>query len=208
MTAEQKIPVLIATKNPGKFREIMEVLHDLDRFHFLRIQDLSLKGDPEENGSSYEENSLIKARYFFEKSGGQITIAEDSGIEVEALQNELGVKTRRWGAGEKASDGEWLEYFLRRMETNKNKKAKFICLSTIIWGKGSGELIQFRGETSGIILGESQCSIPEGIPISAVFLPDGEEKVYAALSPNEKNRISHRGKAMHQVKDFLESRFQ
>jgi len=195
--------LLIATGNRGKFTEIMEVLHDLKNFEFISLFDLGIENDVEESGTTYEENSLLKARYFFEKTGF-MTLAEDSGIEVEALKNELGVKTRRWGAGERASDADWLKFFLERMADEENKHAKFICVPTLIWGSKSDEMVQFRGETWGAILDAPQTEIPYGIPISSVFLPDGAEKVYAALTLQEKNAISHRGKAMHEVKIFLQ----
>lgn len=198
--------ILIATGNQGKYKEILEVLHDLENIEFISLQDLGMDNNAEENGDTYEANSLIKAKHFFEKTG-MITLSEDSGIEVEALQNELGVQTRRWGAGEDASDEEWLEYFLQRMSREENKRAKFICVPTIMWGDSENGHIQFRGETWGTILEKPQCPIPHGIPISSVFLADGSEKVYAALSTAEKNSISHRGKAMHEVKEFLKKKF-
>ncbi|MBI5414115.1 non-canonical purine NTP pyrophosphatase [Candidatus Peregrinibacteria bacterium] len=214
-----KKKLLIATGNKGKYKEIMEVLHDLEGFEFVSLADLHLINDAEEDGKTYEENSLKKAKHFFKKIG-LITLSEDSGIEIEALKDELGVKTRRWGAGENASDKEWLVYFLERMRHEKNKRAKFICVSTIMWAyeghdlisgvarpRATHKMIQFRGETWGTLLDSPQCEIPHGIPISSVFLPDGEKEVYAVLSPHEKNKISHRGKAMHEVKKFLEEKF-
>lgn len=196
--------ILIATGNEGKYREILEVLGDLHDFEFLSLRDLQFTNDVEESGETYEANSLLKAQYFFEKTG-IITLAEDSGIEVEALKGELGVQTRRWGAGAEASDAQWLEHFLERMKREENRKAKFISVPTLIWGTGENERQQFRGETWGTLAFEPQCPIPKGIPISAVFVADGQSTVYAALSPEEKNAISHRGKAMHELKDFLDS---
>lgn len=195
--------ILIATGNKGKFTEIMEVLRDMKGIQFLSLSDVNLENDVEETGITYEDNSLLKAQYFYEKTKIP-TLAEDSGIEVEALKNELGVKTRRWGAGEKASDEEWLDFFLQRLEREENRRAKFVCVPTFIWGESEDERWQTRGETWGTILDAPQCPIPHGIPISAVFRADGAEKVYAALSPEEKNQISHRGIAMEKTKKFLE----
>ncbi len=184
----------------------MEVLGELKDIDFVSLSDLGYKNDTEENGETYEANSLIKAEHFYKKTG-MITMGEDSGIEVEALQNELGVHTRRWGAGEDASDEEWLTYFLRRMKQEGNKRAKFVCVPTIIWGEGLESRKQFRGETWGEILDEPECDLLPGIPISSVFRADGSNKVYAALSTEEKNQISHRGKAMGEVKEFLRANF-
>jgi len=84
--------ILIATSNKGKFKEIMEILGDLP-YEFMSLDDLNLSGDCEENADSFEGNALLKARYYFQKSG-LMTLTEDSGIIVDALQGELGVKTR------------------------------------------------------------------------------------------------------------------
>lgn len=193
--------VLIATSNKGKFREMMEVLGDLP-FSFLRLDDVGLPGDCEENADSFEGNALLKARYYREKSG-LITIAEDSGILVDALDGELGIKTRRWGAGESASDEEWIQYFLEKMSDVPFQKrgAKFVCCSAIIDDQGAEHL--FRGETAGVITQQLEAPIYHGLPLSSCFKPVGLEKVYSALTPEEKNTVSHRGKAMRQVHDWL-----
>ncbi|MFH0820830.1 MAG: non-canonical purine NTP pyrophosphatase, partial [Candidatus Peregrinibacteria bacterium] len=94
--------ILIATRNMGKFKELMEVLHRLP-YEFVSLNDLQIEGDVEEVGQIYEENAVLKAEYFGKKANLP-TIADDSGIHIDALAGELGVKTRRWGAGEKAND--------------------------------------------------------------------------------------------------------
>ena len=90
--------LLIGTNNKGKHIEISEVLGELD-LELLSPADLQIEIDPEETGSTYAENALLKARHFFEHGGSVPTIADDSGIVVEALQGEMGIHTRRWGAG-------------------------------------------------------------------------------------------------------------
>jgi XTP/dITP diphosphohydrolase len=193
--------VLIATSNKGKFREMMEILDDLP-FEFLRLDDAGLTGDCEENADTFEGNAIQKARYYWGKSG-LVTVAEDSGILVDALEGELGIKTRRWGAGEKADDQEWIRYFLERMRDVPLQKrgAKFVCCSAIIDDAGKEHL--FRGETPGLITQDLEAPIYEGLPLSSCFRPAGMMKVYSALSIEEKNQVSHRGKAMKQVKEWL-----
>ncbi len=191
--------ILIGTHNFGKFKELMEVLEDLP-FNFVSLNDEKFDGDVEEDGDSYEANAIIKAEYF----GRQLnlpTIADDSGIIVDAIQGELGIHTRRWGAGAEASDEEWLKYFLNRISAEKNKQAKFI--SVIAVYRPNEETLTFRGECKGTILPKPQVSLEPGIPLSAVFLPEGKDQVFSALSKNEKNEISHRGKAIKQCYDFL-----
>lgn len=193
--------LLIATFNPGKFHEIMEILDGLS-LKVLFLGDLKiLDKDFIEDGKTFKDNAYKKAKYFFDKAK-IMTLAEDSGVLVDALKDELGVKTRRWGAGEKASDQEWIDYFMKRMEGEKNRVAKFICSAYLI---GNGIEKNFEGETDGVITEKIMAPLLSGLPLSSCFLPDGCEKVYAALTAVEKNEISHRGKAMKQIRNYLES---
>lgn len=193
--------LLIATFNPGKFHEITEILNGLS-LKVLFLGDLKITDkDFTEDGKTFKENAYKKAKYFFDKTK-IMTLAEDSGILVEALKDELGVKTRRWGAGEKASDQEWIDYFMKRMDGEKNKTAKFICSAYLI---GDGIEKNFEGETDGVITEKIMAPLLPGLPLSSCFLPDGHDKVYAALTAVEKNEISHRGKAMKQIKNYLQS---
>lgn len=195
--------LLVATKNPGKFREISEVL-DGTGFELIFLGDLVFDdGDFVEDGETFRENAFKKAKYYFLKAEMPV-LAEDSGIIVEALKGELGVKTRRWGAGANVSDDEWVEYFLRRMENEENRNAEFICCACIIFNENEKEF--FDGETRGKISKKLLTPIIKGLPLSSCFVPDGFEKAYAELSTNEKNKVSHRGKALHKVRDFLISR--
>ena len=193
--------ILIATHNQGKFKELMEVLHDLP-FEFVSLKELGITEDVEENGKEYEDNAIIKAE-FFGKLTNLPTIADDSGINIDALKGELGVKTRRWGAGEHANDKEWLDYFLNRMNTETNKKAEFI--SVVAFYRPNEESITFRGECIGEILDKPQIELEPGIPLSAVFLPEGKDKVFSALGTEEKNKISHRGKAIKKCYEYLQN---
>lgn len=205
--------ILLATKNPGKFKEMKEAFKGLPfKFVFLGNSALPLgldDGDFVEDGRTFAENAEKKACYYGEKTG-LMTLGEDSGILVDALEGELGVQTRRWGAGEKVSDKEWVEYFLERMKDVPAIKrgAKFVCCACVFAG---GQAVPtgrqahfFEGETHGRITKKLEAPIKEGVPLSSCFIPDGLDKVYSALSPEEKNRVSHRGKAMAKVRRMLE----
>lgn len=194
--------ILLATGNIGKANEMLEVLQSLP-CEFLTLADLNLENDAQEIGETHEENALIKARYFFQKTKLP-TIGEDSGITVDALRGELGIHTRRWGAGEQANDQEWLDYFLDIMSNENNRKATFYCASAFVFQNDEMHLEKiFTGETKGKLTTEPQCPLPAGIPISALFIPENHTRVYAALNNNEKNAISHRGKTMKQLKEYL-----
>ena len=205
--------LLLATTNPGKFLEIKAGLSDLP-FQLLFLPDLEIKTDFEEIGETYEANALAKARHFFNLTG-ITTLADDSGIEIESLKGEMGVKTRRWGAGEKTSDEDWIDYFLKRMSAftlPEERRAKFVCVLALVSknhhplapsSPEEGEFL-FRGESSGVITPNLQAPIKSGVPLSSCFLPDGCDKVYSALSEEEKGRISHRGRALKKLKQHLE----
>ncbi|MFH1284802.1 MAG: non-canonical purine NTP pyrophosphatase [Candidatus Peregrinibacteria bacterium] len=191
--------LLIATYNPGKFLEITEAMAGISvKPIFLRDLGVDNFGLAED-GVSFRENAEKKALFFAEKTG-MLTMAEDSGIVVDALAGELGVTTRRWGAGENASDQEWIEFFMKRMRDESLRTAKFVCCACL---KGDGVFEFFEGETWGKITERLEAPIIPGLPLSSCFLPEGCNEVYAAMSESEKNKISHRGKAMRAVAEFL-----
>ncbi|MDB4979111.1 MAG: deoxyribonucleotide triphosphate pyrophosphatase [Candidatus Peribacteria bacterium] len=168
--------------------------------------DLGITNFPEEHGDTFEANALEKARFYFEQTAFRQAqcdsiLADDSGIIVEALQNELGIHTRRWGAGKNATDREWIEYFLERMQKEENKRARFVCVLAFIDPLGEEHL--FQGTCDGIITSTLEADYLPGLPISACFKPNGLDKVYSALGIEEKNSISHRGRAMQKLRDFL-----
>lgn len=191
--------VLIATHNPGKFDEIRGFLKGFS-WEVVSLENLGIHEEFVEQADSFEENALGKARFYRELSGLP-TFADDSGIFVEALKGELGVKTRRWGAGEQASDEEWLSFFLKRMEREENRRAHFICAAAY---SAPDEERVCLGDTVGTLCLEAQVPLKAGIPLSSVFLPEGCAKVYAALSLEEKNALSHRGKAFKNLISLLQ----
>ena len=172
----------------------------------ISLADAGFNDEVEEYGETHKQNAILKARYFYEKTGGIPVLGEDSGVHVDAFPGELGVKTRRWGEFENATDEEWIENFLRAMadKTPEKRGAKFVCCAAIILDKKSCETPHiFEGETRGMITKKLEAPLSAGIPVSSCFRPEGCDKVYAALSVEEKNRVSHRGKAMAAVRDFL-----
>jgi len=191
--------VLIATSNPGKHKEILSALLPLEGIDFVTLNDLGIKVDVAETGQSYAENALIKAREYFAHSRIP-TIAEDSGMEVSALKGELGVQTRYWGAGAEATDEEWLAHFMNRMQHEQDRDARFVCHAVYIDKDGHQS---FEGECLGAVTRDIEGPVLPGIPLSAVFKPIGAGLVYSSMGEEEKNKLSHRGKAMKSLRDFL-----
>lgn len=190
--------ILIASKNQGKFAEIAALLAPLNA-NFYSPSDLGIVGDFEESGETFEENALGKARFFGEQAG-MLTVADDSGIFINILADELGVKTRRWGAGSEVSDEEWLEFFMERMKDEQDRRAKFVCAAALV---SPEEEMVFFSETPGMISERLEAPIKAGIPLSSVFRPEGYDRVYSALTRDEKNVLSHRGKAFSQMLTHL-----
>lgn len=168
-------------------------------------ESLHITEKPKETGATYAENAIQKARFYCER-GGIPTLADDSGIVVDALQNELGIHTRRWGKGPDATDYEWIQFFLERMRTEENRKARFLC--TLAYIDAAGLLHTFEGSCDGMITLELEADYLPGLPISACFKPDGYDRVFSALSTNKKNQISHRGRALNLFKEFLTKTFE
>lgn len=205
--------ILIATKNRGKFGEIAGVLEEIPGAEVFFLGDIDDDLAVEENGKTHAENAKIKAAHYFEKYGVGVeghfdfVLGEDSGIYVDALASELGLHTRRWGAGKNATDEEWLAYFLEEMNKRcargEGRGAKFVCNACLM---GDGICEFFDGETLGTITGRSMAPVLGGLPLSSVFMPDGFDVVYSVLSREEKNAISHRGQAVSKVKKFLDGR--
>ena len=194
--------LLIATTNEGKKKELLEAFqkYGLFGFEFLSLRDVAVLGEPNENAETFEGNALIKAQFFAEQTGIP-TLGEDSGLIVSAFPEKFGVRTRR--EINAATDEKWLEAFLKMLEAEDDRGATFYS-ATAFFAPKTKESATFLGTTSGKILTEPQADLEPGIPVSAVFLANGQEKVYSALSRDEKNEISHRGKSVKQLVEFLQ----
>lgn len=191
--------LLLGTHNAGKRTEMRQALSDCGCV-FIEPEEVGIVDAPEETGTTFAENAVAKSRFFFEHSRLP-SVSDDSGIVVEALANELGIHTRRWGAGAHATDAEWIEHFLRRMEQEENRRARFVC--AIAFTDGAGGTHLFEGACDGVITPTLEAGYLSGLPISACFRPDGFTQVYSALSIELKNSTSHRGKALRGFADML-----
>ena len=195
--------LLIGTSNKGKIDEILSVFDGLD-FEFLvdGKDGVLLDHNVVEDGESYEENAQKKAEHYFSQMG-VLTVSEDSGIVVDALKGELGLKTRRWGAGEDATDKEWIDYFLNVLKDVPDEKrtARMVCVACV--KTVNGDVRFFKGVVEGVLTRELRAPIHRGLPVSSCFIPEGFSDVHSNLLVEEKNLVSHRGKAMRLVRGFL-----
>ena len=180
--------VIAATKNKNKLREFGEILKG---FQIISQEEAGIDIDVEETGTTFEENSLLKAQAIYEKSGIP-AIADDSGLCVDALGGEPGVYSARYG-GEGLDDEDRVQLLLKNMKDIPDEKrtARFVCAITMVSDDG---IITARGECEGRInyapVGEN------GFGYDPVFYMEEYDKTTAQMTPNEKNAVSHRGKAL------------
>ncbi len=195
---------VIATENKHKLKEIGAILKDFN-LEVLSIKDVGLEGlEVTEDGSTFEENALIKARAVMEKTG-KLAIADDSGLEVDILNGRPGIYSARF-AGENATDDQNNERLLELLEgvPLHNRTARFVCSMAAVFP--DGEIIVLRGECPGIIAFEPRGK--EGFAYDPLFIVKECDKTFAELGEEGKNKVSHRALALRKLKEKLRVRLQ
>ncbi len=189
---KEQIILVIATRNKGKSDEIKALLKDFP----VEIRDLNDFGpipEIEEDGSSFEENAYKKAA-FTAKVLGLPALADDSGLEVEALGGKPGVHSARF-AGPDASDDENNAKLLDEMRGVKNRKARFVCVISI--AVPTGFALTYEGTCEGVILEEPRGT--SGFGYDPLFYYPPAEKTFAEMTMEEKSKVSHRGMALREL---------
>ena len=189
---------VLATANPGKIQEMREMLPNRD-IQIVTRDDLGIELVVDETGSTFRENALIKAKAICEVSGLP-AIADDSGLIVDALDGGPGVNTSSFGGTELDGKQRYL-YLIEQLSGVEHRNAKFVC--TIVCVFPDGEVLTAEGECSGYITREPRGE--NGFGYDPVFCADGYNQTMAELEPEEKHRISHRGKALKEFAQALES---
>lgn len=194
------LQLLAATSNKNKIREFMDMIPDIkEKVCILSLDQIPGAPPLSESGRTFEENSAEKAcgasRY-----ADMAAFADDSGLEVRALNGEPGVFSARY-AGEHADDKARIAKLLDNLKGKEDRSARFVCVISLAY---RGNLVaQFRGECSGKIIDEPRGE--NGFGYDPVFVPDGYDKTFAELPPEVKDSISHRAKAFAQAADFIRS---
>ncbi len=195
--------IIFATGNEGKMREIREILSDLP-YEILSMKEAGLVSDPEENGETFEENALIKARALHEALGDQvvdtIVMADDSGLEIDALPDVLGVKSARF----MGHDTDYViknKRILEMMEgvAEEKRSARFVAVIAAVFP--DGREVTKRGVMEGRI--GYEISGNGGFGYDPIFFLPEFNKTSADITAEEKNAISHRGKALRMMKEEL-----
>jgi len=189
--------LVFATNNKHKVREISDLLDS--NFRILGLADLNITEDIPEEAETLEENALFKARYVHEKTGKNV-FADDTGLEVVALGGAPGVYSARY-AGENKSFDDNIEKLLREMNGADDRSARFRTVIALIL---DGTEYLFEGTVDGEITRERRGN--GGFGYDPVFLASGYDRTFAEIPLSEKNKISHRAKAMRQLLDFLNIR--
>jgi len=181
--------ILVATSNPGKFREIKEGLSPLN-WQLLSLLDFPFQMPPE-NGSTFEDNAILKAAYA-SKHSGLPTIADDSGLQVEALRGEPGVYSARFGG--KQTDIERNIYLLERLKNVPRDKRQAKFMAVLVIAHPDGYLEMYKGETQGEILEAPRGDW--GFGYDPLFYVPEAGRTFAEMTLEEKAQYSHRGKAV------------
>ncbi len=191
--------LLVGTQNPGKLIEIKSVIGDLP-YQIVSLADVPRIVTPPEDTDSYSENAIIKARSYALQTSF-LTLADDSGLEVDALHGAPGVLSARY-AGEGASDADRRALLLAelRRSHSDSRGARFVCAVAI--ANASGQVINVcEGNCIGKLITEERGE--GGFGYDPLFVPEGYELTFAELPSAVKNRISHRGRALAKAREFL-----
>jgi XTP/dITP diphosphohydrolase len=200
MLKKKIIKLLVGTNNLGKLKEIRGLLPR--NLEILSTSDLKIKS-PAENGKSFEENSLIKAKYFSKKSK-MICLSDDSGLEVDILDGGPGIYSARWG-GKKRDFVKAMNRVFKELDKkdknwkNKRIKARFICALTVYGPnyKSINSIGKIEGYISNSMRGKN------GFGYDPIFIPMGEKITFGEMKPTQKYKIDHRFKAYQKIKKFF-----
>jgi XTP/dITP diphosphohydrolase len=188
--------LVFATNNEHKLRELRQIL--TGEFELLSLKDIGCNEEIPETGNTLESNASQKSHYIWNKYGLDC-FADDTGLEINALNNEPGVYSARYAGEEKSSEAN-MQKVLDKLNGIINRQARFRCVFSLII---DGHEKQFEGIVEGIILNARQGE--GGFGYDPIFKPDGFLYSFATLSPSEKNSISHRGRAVKKLVDYLKN---
>ena len=202
MEAKQEQVIVMASHNPHKIKEIEAITKKFGMPVISRDDAGVPPVEIVEDGETFEENSLKKAQEIL-KLCGRITLADDSGLEVDYLGGAPGVYSARF-AGEDGNDAKNNEKLLKLLDGLKkeDRKAKFVSVITMVFP--DGEVLTARGECPGRII--TAPAGENGFGYDPLFVPDGYDKTFAQPTAEEKNRISHRAKALEKLEQLLNER--
>ena len=188
--------ILLATNNPGKFRELKEILPK--KIKYYKPKNFKLN-EPIENGKTFKSNAKIKSLYAAKRTG-LVCISDDSGLEVDALSKKPGIYSARWAGPTKDFNIAISKVFnLLSKKKKLNSKARFVCAISIAFPDGKS--FEFQGKVEGHISFPARGN--KGFGYDPIFVPKGENKTFAQIGKVKKNRMSHRFNAFLKIKKYF-----
>jgi XTP/dITP diphosphohydrolase len=185
--------LVFATNNQHKLEEVQAMIGD--EFQLKSLKDIGCEADIPETGSTFQENATQKSHYIFRRFQVDC-FSDDSGLEVDGLNGEPGVYSAHY-SGSRDSETN-LQLVLDKLRDSPNRNARFRCVISLIMG---GREHLFEGEVEGAIA--HQRSGKSGFGYDPIFIPQGYDVTFSEMTSDEKNSISHRGRAMTKMVDFL-----
>lgn len=192
--------LIVASNNNHKITEIKQILSQFP-FEVLSLTEANINIDVEETGTTFIENAYLKANEIFKIADGDMVLADDSGLAVESLDGAPGIFSARF-AGEHGNNKANNEKLLGLLDgkSEEQRRAKFICAMVLIVNKD--EIVKVQGEADGVITAEFRGE--EGFGYDPLFFVKEYNKTFAQMTSEEKNAISHRGRALEKLKGELE----
>ncbi|TEU04380.1 MAG: XTP/dITP diphosphatase [Candidatus Aminicenantes bacterium] len=190
--------LLLATTNQGKAREIESYLEDLN-IEILSLKELGQSEFFSETGTTFDENARGKS-LFYSMNWEGLTLAEDSGLEIEALNGEPGVLSARY-SGEQATDEKNNQKVLERIKEVPSEKRKARFVSCMVLSQKGKIITEIKESVEGVITFEEKGT--HGFGYDPLFYYPPLKKTFAKLQPEEKNKVSHRGRALKKLKEYL-----
>jgi XTP/dITP diphosphohydrolase len=196
-----KMTLVFATNNLHKLEEVQRLVGT--DFQLKSLKDIGCEADIPETGSTFRENASIKSHFIYERFKVNC-FADDSGLEIEALDGAPGIYSARYSGTGSSEDN--VNLILKNLHNISNRKANFRCVISLIW---NGDEYFFEGSVNGKILTEPAGAA--GFGYDPIFVPDGPQgsasysQSFAEMSPEQKNQISHRGLAIAEMVKFLKN---
>jgi XTP/dITP diphosphohydrolase len=193
--------LIFATHNEGKIKEMKKILAGLD-WEILSAQEAGILEEPIEDGATFTDNSLLKAKFVAEKTG-EWSVADDAGLCVEALNGKPGVFSARW-AGVNATGEEKADKVLCELGDLPPDKRGAYFESSVVLISPTGQHWIFTGRVDGRIVTERQGELKRPhLPYDSIFIPLGHDRTFNEMSDEEKNALSQRGQSFRKLKEFL-----
>lgn len=194
------IEIILSTRNPSKVTQIKPIFASMP-VAIITLEEAGIEGEVTEDGATLGENAAKKARYAWERSK-RWSMADDTGLYITALQGAPGIHAARW-AGETATTEEIMNFTLEKLKDVRVGEREAVFKTCAVLFSPDGVTHSFVGEVSGVILRALRVPFQPKMPYSGIFLPDEAQRVWAEMTTDEENAISHRGKAFRALREFL-----